>query len=149
MSRPRILVLSPHAGIAEGLERLLSLDGKYEVRRAATPVQAEHVGRSWTADVVLLDGVVVRNRVGPLELTSPALLLTGMREEGETLLERVPSARGWLRKDATYLELERALAELGASPAPLTSRRARLLAAAAFSFLFSGVVLSCAWLLLN
>src|SRR5918911_1621156 len=110
MNKPHVLVLSPHAGIAEGLVRLLSLEGRYDVRRAASPADGPS---DWRPDVVLVDGSVLRNGPGMLSLPAPALVLSGTREDAEAILARVPSAKGWLRKDPTYPELERALSTIG------------------------------------
>src|SRR5919204_279272 len=38
-SKPHVLVLSPHAAIADGLVRLLRLDGRYDARQATTTAE--------------------------------------------------------------------------------------------------------------
>ncbi len=149
MSKPHVLVLSPHAGIGEGLVRLLALDGRFDARRAASPSEASGLAPHWRADVVLVDGALLRDANSVLALPAPALILTGQAEDADALLPRVPSARGWLRKDPTYPELERALASVGASSPPLLAGRARLGALAVSAVAISGVAFACAWLLLN
>lgn len=149
MSGSRILILSPHRGIAEGLSRLLTFDGRYDVRRAASGEEAERVLVRWHADAVLLDGVLLRNGARLPSLSAPTLILTGRREDADPLMERIPALRAWLRKDATYAELAAALDGVGAMGSPLAARRARILVTAVFSVLFGGVGLSLVWLLLN
>lgn len=149
MTKPHVLVLSPHSGIAEGLVRLLSLEGRYDVRRASSPSQVGGIGSDWQADVVLVDGAIVRNADGMVPLPAPALLLTGDPADAARLLPRVPTAKAWLRKDPTYPELEHALTSMGASASPLRGRRARLIVAAAFTLVTTGVAAACTYLLLN
>lgn len=160
MNKPHVLVLSPHAGIADGLVRLLSLEGRYEVRKAASALDGP---ADWRADVVLVDGALLRNGSGVLSLPAPALVLSGSREDAEALLARVPTAKGWLRKDATYPELERALASIGVGSAPPSvrmeidygrggtgtglTRRARAFVVVAFALAFVGSAIAVYWLL--
>jgi len=145
VNKPHVLVLSPHVGIAEGLVRLLMLEGRYEVRRAASPLEEP---TDWHADVVLVDGSLLRNGLGVLSLPAPALVLSGTREDAEALLARVPTAKGWLRKDPTYPELERALASIGITTSAAAVRpRVSLAAILAFAVAFVGVVIAVLWLL--
>jgi len=144
VNKPHVLILSPHVGIAEGLVRLLSLEGRYEVRRAAGPFEEP---KYWHADVVLVDGSLLRNGLGVLSLSAPALVLSGTREDAEALLARVPTAKGWLRKDPTYPELERALASIGITSSAAAGPRASVAAVVAFAVAFVGVVIAVLWLL--
>ena len=148
MSKPHVLVLSPHAAIAEGLVRLLSLDGRYDARHVSTLAELSTESR-WRPDVFLIDGSVLRNAQGMLSLPAPALLLSGTREDAEQYLPRVPTAKGWLRKDPTYPELERALASAGALAPALTRPRARLIAMAVFTTIFVLAALAALWLAFN
>lgn len=148
MSKPHVLVLSPHHGIAEGLVRLLSFDGRYDVRRAGSPAEVGTDAR-WRADVVLVDGILLGNAADSLSLPAPALLLTGRAEDASALLPRVPTARGWLRKDPTYPELEKALDSVAASAPPFLAGPARVVAVAFTSVAIAGAAAACAWLLVN
>lgn len=152
ITKPHVLVLSPHAAIADGLVRLLSLDGRYDARHAASLADLATVDLRWRPDVVLVDGSLLRNAQGMLSLPAPALLLSGTREDAEQYLPRVPTAKGWLRKDPTYTELERALATAGAA-APARTRlehpRARLIAMIVFAAIFALAGLAAIWLALN
>jgi hypothetical protein len=149
-SRPHILVLSPHAGIADGLVRLLRLDGRYDARHVTTLAELAGVDSRWRPDVVLVDGSVLRNARGTLALPVPALLLSGTREDAEQYLPRVPTAKGWLRKDPTFQELESALASAGAvAPSALARPAARLIAMAVFGAVFVLAAIAAIWLALN
>ena len=149
MTKPHVLVLSPHAGIADGLVGLLSLGGRYDVRRASSPSEIGAIASRWQADAVLVDGTFLRNADGELALPAPAFVLTGTFADAEPLLPRVPTAKGWLRKDPTYPELERALASVGAASPPLLAGRARLLAAALFAAVILAAALASLWLVFN
>lgn len=149
MRKPHVLVLSPHAGIAEGLVRLLSLEGRYEVRRVSSPAQLGGIMPDWRADVVLVDGAVIRNAEAVLALPAPALVLSGTAEDANQLLPRVPTAKGWLRKDPTYPELERALAQAGAASSAPAPRQASRLTIVLIALAIAGAALACVWLLLN
>lgn len=149
-SKPHVLVLSPHAAIADGLVRLLRLDGRYDARQATTTAELAGLDSRWRPDVVLVDGSVLRNAEGILSLPAPALLLSGTREDAEQYLPRVPTAKGWLRKDPTYTELERALATAGlAATTPLAQPHARLIAMAIFGVIFALAGLAAIWLAFN
>jgi len=149
ISKPHVLILSPHSAIAEGLVRLLSLDGRYDARRASTLAEMPEPDSRWQADVVLVDGSVLRNAPGVLSLPAPALLLFGTREDADEYLPRVPTAKGWLRKDPTYPELESALATAGALAPPLTRPRARLIAMALLAVVLVLAAIAVIWLAFN
>src|ERR671935_1869171 len=71
-SKPHVLVLSPHASIADGLVRLLRVDGRYDARHATTLAEFVGVDSRWRPDVVLVDGSVLRSSQGMLPLPAPA-----------------------------------------------------------------------------
>ena len=148
-SKPHVLVLSPTASIADGLVRLLRLDGRYDARQVSTLADLGATDPRWRPDVVLVDGSVLRNAQGILSLPAPALLLSGTREDAEQYLPRVPTAKGWLRKDPTYPELERALASAGIAAAPLAHPRAQLIAIAIFAVILVLAALAVIWLAFN
>ena len=149
MARPHILVLSPHAAVADGLVRLLTLEGRFEARSATSLAELADPDSRWQADVVLVDGSVLRNAEGTLPLPVPALLLAGTREDADRYLARVPTAKGWLRKDPTYAELEQALVGAGAAPTPLSGARARLIALAIFGTILVLAAIAALWLAFN
>lgn len=144
----RILVLSPHTEINEGLARTLSPDGRYELRSATAPAQPGMADAAWQPDVVLVDGTLLRNGPGALRWPVPTLLLVESAAEAEAPLARLPSLRGWLRTDATYVELERALSSVGLGVRPYPDRRAHVIAGALISIAIGFLAATCAWLLI-
>jgi hypothetical protein len=149
MARPHVLVLSPHAGVADGLVRLVALEGRYEARRAASLDELAEQQSRWQADVILVDCALLRNAEGMLPLPAPALLLAGTREDADGYLARVPTAKGWLRKDPTYPQLEQALLAAGVAPTPLSGARARLIALAIFGTILVLAAIAAVWLAFN
>lgn len=145
----RILVLSPHTEINEGLARTLSPDGRYELRSAAAPPQLGIDDAAWQPDLLLVDGTLLRNGAGALRWPVPTLVLAESAADAETLLARVPSLRGWLRTDATHVELERALSSVGLGVRPYPDRRAHVIAGALVSIAIGCLAATCAWLLIT
>src|SRR6266550_5984328 len=72
-----------------GIETLLRLERRYEVRRATSLTQALRIAPSWPADLALVEALIIpgRPRVGV-----PTLVLAGGRGGQE------PAAR-WIAKD--------------------------------------------------
>ena len=68
------------------------------MRRVGTLADAIAQAESWPADAALVDGVLIEN--GWTELGVPCYVLSGDAESGQRLAALVPSARGWLPKDA-------------------------------------------------
>ncbi len=97
-----------HPVVGSGLETLLRLEDRYDVRRIARLDQAAALISSWPPDVALIDGVLLRDGERPA-LGVPSLVLSGSAVDGEGLQQRLDDARGWLRKDPTSEELRVAL----------------------------------------
>src|SRR5439155_755794 len=89
ISKPHVLILSPHSAIAEGLVRLLSLDGRYDARRASTLAEMPEPDSRWQADVVLVDGSVLRNAPGALSRVQGAREVRGIATVGKTYRVRL------------------------------------------------------------
>ncbi|MEK7864028.1 MAG: hypothetical protein AAB295_12320 [Chloroflexota bacterium] len=89
-----------HPVVGSGLETLLRLEHRYEVRRVARLDEAAPLAASWPADIALVDGVLIRGG-GRAALGAPALVLSGSATDGEGLRRGLDDARGWLRKDPT------------------------------------------------
>ena len=107
ITRPRILIVTPHPVIGAGIETVLRLEDLYDLRRVASLTDAARAAESWPADAALVDGVLVEgDRVA---LGIPSYILSGDAESGQRLAERVPGARGWLPKDAPPARLVAAL----------------------------------------
>ena len=107
ITRPKVLVITPHPVIGSGIETVLRLEDLYDVRRVGTIAEGVAVAQSWPADAALVDGVLVES--GGVELGVPCYVLSGDPESGERLAAQVPSARGWLLKDAPPARLVKAI----------------------------------------
>ncbi len=97
-----------HPVVGAGLETLLRLEERFQVRRAARLVDTPPLLAGWQPDVVLLDGVLLQDGARP-RLGIPTVVLSGSAVDGEGLVRSLEDARGWLRKDATADELYDAL----------------------------------------
>jgi DNA-binding NarL/FixJ family response regulator len=89
--------VTPHPVIGAGIETVLQLEGRYEVRRAGRLADGVASARGWPADVVLVDGVLLGS--DPVDFGAPAYVLSGDPGQGELLAAELPGARGWLPKD--------------------------------------------------
>lgn len=107
ITRPRVLVITPHPVIGAGIETVLRLEDHYEVRRAGTLAQGAAQAQSWPADAALVDGVLIEG--GAVEIGVPCYVLSGDAESGQRLAAQIPTARGWLLKDAAPARLVAAI----------------------------------------
>lgn len=107
IARPKVLIVTPHPVIGAGIETVLRLEDLYDVRRVGTLAEAVAQAESWPADAALVDGVLIDD--GGDGLAVPCYVLTGDAETGERLAAQLPSARGWLLKDAPPARLTRAI----------------------------------------
>lgn len=94
-----------HPVIGSGIETLLRLEQKYDIRRVASATEAAAL-RDWRPNVALVDGTLLSGGAR-IHLGSPTLVLSGTEADGRALLRRLPEGRGWLRKDATAAEFAR------------------------------------------
>ena len=97
-----MLLVVAHPVIGSGIETLLRLEERYDVRRVASADEAAAI-RDWRPNVALIDGTLLSGRAN-IHIGSPTLVLSGTEADGRTLLRRLPEGRGWLRKDATAAE---------------------------------------------
>ena len=88
--------------IGSGIETLLRLEKRYDLRRVAGAAEAAAL-RDWRPDVALIDGTLLGSGAR-VHLGAPTLVLSGTETDGRALLRRLPEGRGWLRKDATAAE---------------------------------------------
>ena len=98
ITRPKVLIVTPHPVIGAGIETVLRLEDLYDLRRVPSLKEAALAAASWPADAALVDGVLLEDH--RLELEIPCYILSGDAESGERLVERAPGAKGWLLKDA-------------------------------------------------
>jgi len=77
------------------------------VRRVGTLAEGVAQAQSWPADAALIDGMLIDR--GWTDIGVPCYVLSGDAESGERLAAQVPSARGWLPKDAPPSRLVEAI----------------------------------------
>ena len=125
IGRPRVLLVVSHPAVGGGIETLLRLERRYEVRRATRLTEALRIAPSWPADLALVDALMVPPE-GRVALGVPTLVLAGGEGENEAAARRLDDPRGWVAKDAESASLiaavERLLTpatEAAAGPLPL------------------------------
>jgi len=97
-----VLLVIAHPVIGSGIETLLRLEKRYDLRRVGGAAEAAAL-RDWRPDVALIDGTLLGSGTR-VHLGAPTLVLSGTEADGRALLRRLPEGRGWLRKDATAAE---------------------------------------------
>jgi len=97
-----VLLVIAHPVIGSGIETLLRLEERYDVRRVAGAAEAAAL-KDWRPSVALIDGTLLSSST-LIHLNAPTLVLSGTEADGRALLRRLPEGRGWLRKDATAAE---------------------------------------------
>ncbi len=107
ITRPKVLVITPHPVIGAGIETVLRLEDLYDVRRVGTLADGIAQAQDWPADAALVDGVLVEN--GWSAIGVPCYVLSGDAESGQRLAAGIPTARGWLLKDAPPARLVAAI----------------------------------------
>ena len=98
ISRPNVLVITPHPVIGAGIETMLRLEDLYDLRRAGTLADGIAQAQSWPADLALIDGVLVDAPGSDLGVA--CIVLSGDAATGERIASELRGARGWLPKDA-------------------------------------------------
>lgn len=110
-----MLLVVAHPVIGSGIETLLRLEERYDVRRVASAAEAAAL-KDWRPNVALIDGTLLGGGAR-IDLGSPTLVLSGTEADGRVLLQRVPEGRGWLRKDATAAEFAKMIDSVASSSA--------------------------------
>jgi len=111
IGQPRVLLVVSHPAVGSGIETLLRLERRYEVRRATRLADALRIAPSWPADLALLDVAMVP-REGRVVLGVPTLVLAGGEAENEAAAPRLDDPRGWVAKDAESASLVAAVERL-------------------------------------
>jgi DNA-binding NarL/FixJ family response regulator len=103
-----VLLIVAHPVVGAGLETLLHLEERFQVRRVARFHDAAPLLSEWRPEIALIDGVLLQDDPRPI-LGIPSLVLSGSAVDAAGLMTKVDDARGWLRKDATAHELAAAI----------------------------------------
>jgi DNA-binding NarL/FixJ family response regulator len=107
LAQTKVLLVVAHPVIGSGIETLLRLEQRYDVRRVAGAAEAGAL-KEWRPDVALIDGTLLGGS-SRIQLGVPTLVLSGTEADGRALLRRLPEGRAWLRKDATASEFARSI----------------------------------------
>lgn len=119
MAQTKVLLVIAHPVIGSGIETLLRLEQKYDVKRVASANEAAAL-RDWRPNVALIDGTLLGSGA-PIQLGSPTLVLSGTEADARALLRRLPEGRGWLRKDATAAEFAKMIDSLASDQSTHTT----------------------------
>jgi DNA-binding NarL/FixJ family response regulator len=119
LEQTKVLLVIAHPVIGSGIETLLRLEDRYDVRRVGSAADAAAV-RDWRPNVALIDGTLLSGNAR-VHIGSPILVLSGNESDGRALLRRLPEGRGWLRKDATAAEFAKMIDGIASAP---TAQRA-------------------------
>lgn len=111
IGQPRVLLVVAHPGVGAGLETLLRLERRFEVRRAAKLTDGIQLARGWPAEAVLVDAVLLP-REGKVPLGAPTIVLAGNEAESSAAAAALEDPRGWVAKDAPASELVGAVERL-------------------------------------
>ena len=91
-----MLLIVSHPVVGAGLETLLRLEDRFQVKRVLRLTDTPPLLAEWQPDVVLLDGVLLQDGERP-RLGIPTVVLSGGAVDGEGLVLALEGdARGWL-----------------------------------------------------
>jgi DNA-binding NarL/FixJ family response regulator len=107
-----VLLVVSHPAVGAGIENLLRLERRYEVRRAGRLPEAVTTARAWPADLALVDALLLARGGAPTPLGVPALVLAASAAESTAASRALDDVRGWVPKDAPASELVDAVERL-------------------------------------
>lgn len=110
----KVLLVIAHPVIGAGIETLLRLEDRYDVRRVASAAEAAAL-TDWRPSVALVDGTLLSGGAR-VHVGSPILVLSGTEADARAMLRRLPEGRGWLRKDATAAEFTKIIDGVASGP---------------------------------
>jgi DNA-binding NarL/FixJ family response regulator len=144
ISRPRVLLVVSHPSVGAGIETILRLERRYEVRRAAKLAEGVQLARSWPADLALVDALILR-RDGRAEFGAPALILAGGAAEAAAAEHSVDKPEGWVAKDAPSADLIGAVERLLTRPQETVAGSLALVGIGVLLLVLAGLLLYLIW----
>jgi DNA-binding NarL/FixJ family response regulator len=144
IGRPRVLLVVSHPSVGAGLETILRLERRYEVRRAAKLAEAASWARSWPADLALVDALLLRGGARA-DLGVPALVLAAGAGEAEAAEKYVDKPGGWVAKDAASADLVSAVERLLTRPAEASAGSLALFAIGALLVVLVALLIYLTW----
>jgi DNA-binding NarL/FixJ family response regulator len=116
IGRPRVLLVVTHPSVGAGIETILRLERRYDVRRAAKLDEAVNIARSWPANLALVDALLLRGDART-NLGVPELVLAATAGEAAAAERSLDEPRGWVARDAASADLVAAVERLLTRPA--------------------------------
>jgi len=144
IARPRVLLVVSHPSVGAGIETILRLERRYEVRRAAKIADAVSVARSWPADLALVDALLLRGDTRA-DLGVPALVIAAGLAEAATAALSLGEPRGWVPKDASSADLVDAVEHLLTRPSETRAGSFALFAIGILLVVLAGLLLYLIW----
>ena len=144
IGRPRVLLVVSHPSVGAGLETILRLERRYEVRRATKLAEGESWARSWPADLALVDALLLRGDARA-NLGVPALVLAAGAAEAATAERSLDKPGGWVAKDAASADLVGAVERLLTRPSETSAGSLALFAIGVLLVVLVGLLLYLIW----
>jgi DNA-binding NarL/FixJ family response regulator len=144
IARPRVLLVVSHPSVRAGIETILRLERRYEVRAVARLAEAVNLARTWPADLALVDALLLRSDARA-ELGVPALILAAGVGEAATAALSLDKPSGWVAKDAPSADLVSAVERLLTRPADAPAGSLALSAIGALLVVLVGLLLYLIW----
>jgi DNA-binding NarL/FixJ family response regulator len=144
IDRPRVLLVVSHPSVGAGLETILRLERRYELRRAAKLSEAASWARSWPADLALVDALLLRGG-DRANLGVPALVLAASPAEAANAEKYLDRPGGWVAKDAASSDLVSAVERLLTRPAETSAGSLALFAIGGLVIVLVGLLLYLIW----
>jgi DNA-binding NarL/FixJ family response regulator len=144
IGRPRVLLVVSHPTVGAGIEAILRLERRYDLRRATKLPDGLSLARSWPADVALVDTLLLRGGARA-DLGVPALVLAGSPAEATAAERSIDMPRGWVAKDAASADLVSAVERLLTGSAETPADSMALFAIGVLVVVLVGLLLYLAW----
>ena len=134
-----------HPSVAAGIETILRLERRYEVRRAAKLADAVNLARTWPADLALVDALVLRG-AGRTEFGVASLILAAGAAEAGAAERSVDKPKGWVAKDASSADLVGAVERLLTRSVETKAGSLALFAIGILLVVLAGLLLYLLWI---
>ena len=144
IGRPRVLLVVSHPSVGAGIETILRLERRYEVRRVAKLTEGVAVARTWPADLALVDALLIRGDARP-DLGVPTLILAGGAADAAAAERAIDTSRGWVAKDASSADLVSAVERLLTGSAETSAGSLALFAIGVLVVVLAGLLLYLVW----
>jgi DNA-binding NarL/FixJ family response regulator len=144
IGRPRVLLVVSHPSVGAGIETILRLERRYEVRRAVRLAEAVNIAGSWPADLAMVDALLLRGGART-NLGVPALILAGGASEAAAAERFVDKPGGWAPKDAASADLVSAVERLLTRPPETSAGSLALFGIGVLLVVLVGLLLYLIW----